>query len=241
MKLVLFDIDGTILLTDGAGRRAIHRALVDVFGSAGPVDHRFDGKTDPQIVREMMRAAGHGDAHIDSLMEQLLDTYLTHLHDELVEAKPRAQVFPGVRELIDQLDARGDVVLGLLTGNLAAGARAKLAAVDIDPGMFQVGAYGSDHEMRAELPAIAQRRVRDELGFEIIGDDVVVIGDTPADVACGRGIGARAIAVATGSYTVDELAQHAPAAVFEDLSDVGEVMRVILAVPPFALPLPSPE
>src|SRR5437868_9492656 len=143
MKLVLFDIDGTILLTDGAGRRAIHRALLDVFGSAGPPGHRFDGKTDPQIVREMMRLAGHGDEHIDDRMDALLSRYLGFLHEELEVSRPRSRVMPGVRQLIAELAQRHDSVLGQLTGNMAQGARAKLTAVGIDPDVFVVGAYGS--------------------------------------------------------------------------------------------------
>jgi phosphoglycolate phosphatase len=228
VRLVLFDIDGTILVTNGAGRRAVHRALLEVFGATGPADHRFDGKTDPQIIRELMRAAGHGDAHIDDRMEEMLDRYVRCLHEELRHPAHAVHVFPGVRELVDALAARGDVVLGLLTGNLAAGARAKLAAAGIDPDQFRVGAYGSDHELRGELPAIAQRRAREQLGLDIPGGDVVVIGDTPADVACGRGIGARAIGVATGHYSVEELSTHEPAAVFPDLSDTAAVLRVIL-------------
>ena len=228
MKLVLFDIDGTILHGGGAGRRAINRALVEVFGSAGPADHRFDGKTDPQIVRELMRHVGHVDEHIDNRMEALLAQYLVYLEAELRDPEHGARVFPGVRELLDELRRRDDVMLGLLTGNLADGARAKLRAVDIDPDLFRVGAYGSDHEERPELPAIAQRRAREQLGLDVAGGDVVVIGDTPADVACGRGIGARAIAVATGHYSVEELAAHGPAAVFRDLTDIETVMVTIL-------------
>jgi len=229
MKLVLFDIDGTILHGGGAGRRAINRALVEVFGSTGPADHRFDGKTDPQIVRELMRHAGHVDDHIDDHMEALLAQYLVYLESELRDPEHGARVFPGVRALLDELHRHDDVMLGLLTGNLADGARAKLRAVDIDPGLFRVGAYGSDHEDRPELPAIAQRRAREQVGVDVPGGDVVVIGDTPADVTCGRGIGARAIAVATGHYSVEDLAAHDPDAVFSDLTDTASVMAVILA------------
>ncbi|HEX7020647.1 MAG TPA: HAD family hydrolase [Gemmatimonadaceae bacterium] len=228
MKLVLFDIDGTILHGGGAGRRAINRALVEVFGSAGPADHRFDGKTDPQIVRELMRRVGHGDEHIDDRMDELLAQYLVYLEVELRDPDQGARVYPGVRELLDELHRHSEVMLGLLTGNLVDGARAKLRAVDIDPGMFRVGAYGSDHEDRPELPAIAQRRAREQLGLHVVGGDVVVIGDTPADVACGRGIGARAIAVATGHYSAEELASHGPAAVFRDLTNTEAVITAIL-------------
>jgi phosphoglycolate phosphatase len=228
VKLVLFDIDGTILLTDGAGKRAIHRALVEVYGATGPDDHRFDGKTDPQIVRELMKLEGHGDEHIDAGMQRLFDRYVDYLHEELRTGAEGVRVMPGVCELLDALDERSDVVLGLLTGNLVAGARAKLDAAGIDPDRFAVGAYGSDHETRSELPAVAQRRARETLGLDIVGRDVVVIGDTPADLSCGRGIGARAIGVATGHYSVEELASHQPAAVFPDLSCTSDVVRVIL-------------
>jgi phosphoglycolate phosphatase-like HAD superfamily hydrolase len=231
MKLVLFDIDGTILLTDGAGKRAIHQALIEVFGGTGPDGHRFDGKTDPQIVRELMRLEGHDDERIDDRMDRLLDRYVDYLEDELSRGADGVRVMPGVRRLLDVLEARDDVVLGLLTGNLAAGARAKLAAAGLDPHRFRIGAYGSDHEVRGELPAIAQRRARDELGLDVPGADVVVIGDTPSDIACGRGIGARAIGVATGHYSVDELRRHDPMAVFADLSPTDEVVRVICGAP----------
>ena len=227
MKLVLFDIDGTILITDGAGRRAVHRALLEVFGSTGPADHRFDGKTDPQIVRELMRLVGHGDEQIDARMEMMLERYVAYLHLELDSAPKPPRVYPGVRALIDRLAGQSNAVLGLLTGNLRAGAHAKLAAAGIDPDRFLVGAFGSDHEDRGELPAIAQRRLRETLGLDIRGSDVVVIGDTPADLRCGSAIGARAIGVATGHFSVDELASQHPAAVFQDLSDTEAVLGVI--------------
>lgn len=227
-RLVLFDIDGTLLLTDGAGRRAIHRALVEIFGATGPTDHWFDGKTDPQIVRELMRVVGHGDDHIDARMTALFDLYVARLREELRDPNHTARALRGVPALLDALAARADMILGLLTGNLELGARAKLEAVGIDPLVFRVGAYGSDHELRPELPAIAQRRAQELLGVNVPGESVVVIGDTPADVECGRGIGARAIGVATGRYTVDVLAAHGAAAVFEDLADTDAVMRAII-------------
>jgi phosphoglycolate phosphatase-like HAD superfamily hydrolase len=206
------------------------RALHDVFGSSGPAEHRFDGKTDPQIVRELMRHDGHEDSHIDARLPASLERYLRYLGEELEAGAGGIRVMPGIPELLDALQARGDVVLGLLTGNLAGGARAKLAAAGIDPNRFRVGAYGSDHELRGELPAVAQRRVRDELGLDVAGADVVVIGDTPADIHCGRGIGARAIGVATGHYSVEDLRAHNPAAVFADLSATDDVVNAIVGV-----------
>jgi phosphoglycolate phosphatase-like HAD superfamily hydrolase len=227
-RLVLFDIDGTILWTDGAGRRAVFRALEEHFGRSGPDDHRFDGKTDPQIVRELMRHAGIGDAEIDARLGEVLERYFTLLEAELSGLEEHEHVFPGVRELLDALEAREDVVLGLLTGHIEAGARAKLAAVGIAPERFVVGAFGSDHHDRPELPEIARRRAEEVLGHSVRGGDVVVIGDTPADVACGIGIGARAIGVATGRYSADELRACAPAAVFPDLRDTDAVVRAII-------------
>ncbi len=228
MKLVLFDIDGTILLTAGAGKRAIHRALLVVFGATGPEDHRFDGKTDPQIVRELMRLVGWPDDHIDERMQRLFDLYVGYLQEELATGAAGVELMPGICALLDALDARDDVIVGLLTGNLEAGARAKLRAAGLDPSRFRVGAYGSDHELRGELAAVAQRRTEAELGVRVAGSDVVVIGDTPADLHCGRSIGAKAIGVATGHYSADELRQHDPHAVFDDLARTGDVLRAIL-------------
>lgn len=228
MRLVLFDIDGTLLRSDGAGRRAINRALREVFGSTGPSDYWLDGKTDPQIVRDLMRLDGHDDARIDSDMRRLLERYVDCLHEELMAPGFRARPLPGVPELLDTLDRHADVVIGLLTGNIEPGARAKLRAVGIDPSRFRVGAFGSDRELRPELPAIAQQRALDQLGLHVEGSAMVVIGDTPADVNCGKSLGARAIGVATGRYSVGELMEHAPVAVFEDLSATDAVLRVIL-------------
>jgi phosphoglycolate phosphatase len=232
MKLVLFDIDGTLVWTNGAGRRAIHHALTEVFGSTGPADYRFDGKTDPQIVRDLMRFVGHADGHIDARMQAVFDCYVQRLRVELSAPGYRPRVMPGVFALLDALEAHRDVVLGLLTGNLADGARAKLESAGIDPARFRVGAYGSDHEERPSLPQVAQRRLREVLGLAVEGPDCVIIGDTPADVTCGRAVGARAIGVATGRYTVDDLRRHGAEAVFADLSDTAAVLAEILAGEP---------
>ena len=228
VRLVLFDIDGTLLWSDGAGRRAIHAALREVFGSIGPADHWFDGKTDRQIVRELMRHDGHDDAHIDARMEELLRRYVAHLDREMRAPGHDPRPLPGVVELLDALDARDDVALGLLTGNLEAGARVKLAAVGIDFERFVVGAFGSDHEHRPELPAIALRRAAARLGRALRGADVWVVGDTPADLTCGLGIGARALGVATGRYSVAELRAYEPAAVVPALDDTDAVLEVLL-------------
>ncbi len=225
-RLVLFDIDGTILQSNGAGRRAMLTALREVFGSPGPEDHRYDGKTDPQIVREVMRMEGHHDAHIDERMDVLMSLYLSHLEHELQHVD--TLVHPGIFELLAALEGRADTILGLLTGNLREGAYAKLRAAGIDPHCFRVGAFGSDHEHRPELPALARGRARAELGVHLEGEDLVVIGDTPADVECGRSLGVRAIGVATGAYTVDELLRCGAYAAFETLADTDRVVSAIV-------------
>jgi phosphoglycolate phosphatase-like HAD superfamily hydrolase len=226
VRLVLFDIDGTILRSNGAGRRAMMAALREIFGGTGPENHRYDGKTDPQIVREVMRIEGHRDAHIDERMDALMTLYLTHLDRELGDAN--TVVYPGILELLDALEARDDTVLGLLTGNLREGAHAKLRAAGIDPARFRIGAFGSDHEHRPELPAVARQRAQAELGIDLEGEHLVIIGDTPADIACGRALGVRAIGVATGSYSVEELWRHSPHAVFETLADTVRVVSAIV-------------
>lgn len=225
MKLVLFDIDGTILWSDGAGRHAMTTALEEMIGGAGPDGYRYDGRTDPEIVRDIMRHEGLDDARIDALIPELLERYLVLL---AVELRTRTlRLFPGVVELVARLEQERGVVPGLLTGNVREGAELKLRAAGLDTSRFRVGAFGSDHAERPALPAIAQRRARESLGEHIDGRDIFVIGDTPMDIACGRGIGARAIAVATGHYKTHELAEHAPAAVFETLADTEAVMAVI--------------
>ncbi len=206
----------------------MERALTNVFGSPGSTHYRYDGKTDRQIVRETMRLEGRTDEEIDAAMEGLLDAYVTGLHEEFASGKRTVQVFPGVLELFDALENQDEVVLGLLTGNIVQGAKAKLTAAGIDFSRFKVNAFGSDHEERPQLPGIAQQRARDVIGADIAGNRLLVIGDTPADIRCGESIGARAIGVATGRYTVDELSQHGAYAVFETLSDTDAVMERIM-------------
>jgi phosphoglycolate phosphatase-like HAD superfamily hydrolase len=228
MKLVLFDIDGTLLNSEGLGRASMQRALAEVFGSPGNPSYRYDGKTDKQIVRDVMRLEGHSDEHIDSRMETLILLYLEGLRIGAKSGNFTVRPHEGVLELLDVLDARKDVVLGLLTGNVEPGARVKLTAAGIDPDRFRVNAFGSDHEHRPQLPAIAQRRASEVLGLDIVGERLIVIGDTPADIECGRSLGARAIGVATGHYSVEQLQKHDPYAVFPSLADTQRVLETIL-------------
>lgn len=228
-RLVLFDIDGTILLTAGAGRRAVMRAVSEAVPlSAATREVRFDGKTDPLIVMELLAASGHPGHEDRDLITSICDRYLGYLEEELGGPARETTLLPGIISLLEALDREPGVVLGLLTGNVARGASLKLASAGLDPARFVVGAFGSDSHHRPDLPAIAARRAEPFIGRIPSGPDVVIIGDTPADVTCGAGIGARPVAVATGSYQVDELRAAGAAAVFSDLSDTARVVEAIL-------------
>ena len=230
-KLVLFDIDGTILWTDGAGRRAIRDALLLEMGTAGPIEegYRLDGKTDPQIVRELMTAAGHPDADSEAHILRVCRRYVEMLARELEVARERTRLFPGIDRLLNELERRDDALVGLLTGNVAEGAKLKLRAAGIDPARFRVGAFGSDAAVRAALPPIAAQRAEPFMGRKPSGDDVVIIGDTPADVTCGSSLGARAIGVATGHYSREDLLSAGAFAAFADLADMEPVLHAIFS------------
>ena len=228
-KLVLFDIDGTILLTAGAGRRAITAAIGEEVGQSPDFNRvRFDGKTDPQIVAELLEAAGQRGPHPADRVETLCRRYVDLLEQELGQPTSRTTVMPGIHALLDRLEAETGVVLGLLTGNLADGAALKLRSGGLDPTRFRVGAYGSDAANRPDLPPIAARRAQPFFGRVPSGAEVVIIGDTPADVACGQCINARAVGVATGGFSVADLEACGAHAVFQDLSDTERVMEAIL-------------
>jgi phosphoglycolate phosphatase len=226
--LVLFDIDGTLLLTAGAGRRAILRALSALHPITDALEHiRFDGKTDPQIVVELLEASGHAEPRDRDLIAAVCRSYVGELATELTHPRTRMTVMPGIAALLDALEAEGDALLGLVTGNLAEGAALKLEASGLGTTRFRVGAYGSDSPHRPDLPAIAAQRAEALFGRVPTGAEVVIIGDTPADVTCGRGIAARAIGVATGSYTIEELDAAGAHATFADLSDTAGVLAAI--------------
>jgi len=227
--LILFDIDGTLLLTSGAGRRAITAALADRLGQGDAWRRiRFDGKTDPQIVRELLHSAGDPAADDPSVIAEVCERYVGHLEEELARSPGETRLMPGIPALLDRLEAHGDVVLGLLTGNIARGAGLKLRAGGLDPDRFQVGAFGSDSAHRPDLPAIAAARAAPIFGWTPAGDAVVIVGDTPADVTCGVAIGARAVAVATGSYGVEALQEAGAHAAFVNLTDTEAVLEALL-------------
>jgi len=233
MRLILFDIDGTLLWTDGAGRRAIHRALLDEMGTAAPIEsYRFDGKTDPQIVRELLGLAGHPDSESEDRITAVCRRYVDLLTAELEKPTQATKLYPGIADLLAALEpyeADGRALVGLLTGNVQAGAALKLRSAGLDPSRFTVGAFGSDSHARPELPAVAARRATERTGRRFTGADIVIIGDTPDDVACARPMGARTVAVATGFYNAAALRAAGATHVFETLGDTAAVLRALFS------------
>jgi phosphoglycolate phosphatase len=223
-RLILFDIDGT-LLTGGPAKGAFHLALLEVYGTAGPIESwEFSGKTDPQIARELLQEAGLADEEIDRGLPSLFRLYLQEMERRLPSEPTRT--LPGVDVLLDALQNGGRTGLGIVTGNVSSGAELKLAAAGLG-GRFQVGAFGSDHEIRNELPGIALRRARETWGIAFAPERVVVVGDTPRDVACGKYHGTRTVAVATGRFGPEALEAAGADVVLNDLSETERVLETL--------------
>ena len=226
MRLFLFDIDGTLVTARGAGRLALQEALRQTYGTAGDIDHYdFRGKTDPRIVFDLMRGAGFADDVIESGMSACFDAYTIEL-DRHIGDGSRVIVLPGIAEVVRGLSTRDDGLVGLLTGNIEAGARVKLRSTGLLP-LFRVGAYGSDSMDRRRLPAIACERARQVADRDFPFDRVTIIGDTPLDVDCARACGAVAVAVATGFHPHADLAACAPDLLFADFSDVAATLAAL--------------
>lgn len=223
-KLVLFDIDGTLVSCGPTPRRVFRRALEQTFGTAGPIDGwAFDGKTDPMIVRELMEAAGV--AWSDAQIETALRLYMEGLSSEL-PAEPGKRVLPGVVRLLDILQERG-ALLGLLTGNVRDGARAKLESLGLW-GYFPFGGFADDSHLRSEIATAAVRRAEEFARRKFVGRDIIIVGDTPHDMQCGRHLGARAVGVATGRSTPEELLAAGAEAALEDFLDLELVVKSIM-------------
>ena len=226
MRLVLFDIDGTILTDHGASREAFHDALREVFDYRGDLSrYDFSGRTDPQIARMVLADAGFDARSIDDGLPELWDRYVAGLERTVVPS--RVEVMPGVRELIDALASHAGVALALLTGNIEPGARLKLAAPQLNA-YFPFGAFGSDSPDRNELPPFAMQRAQERHRTAFEGREVVIIGDSIYDVRCGVPWNATTIAVATGKTPADLLRKENPHHFFESMEDVEAVMRAIV-------------
>lgn len=227
MRLILFDIDGTLINSSRVGRTALGRAMQIVYGTAGALEtFEFAGKTDRRIVRELLLAEGWAGPAIEARLAEL-DEQMGAAGRELFTPRTIWSC-PGVPALLDVLDGREDVTLALLTGNIHHTVALKLSAAGIDPTRFVAGAYGSDSLDRDDLFAIALDRTEMATGRRFAGSDVVIVGDTPADVRCARAGGARAVAVATGPYPAERLAGCEPDHLFADLSQTDSVLGALL-------------
>ncbi len=236
-KLILFDIDGTLVLTGGAGIRALNRACEPLVGHAAALDGiAVAGRTDRIIIADVVARTGR--SLDDALFEELRARHIACLREE-IERPGTPQPFealgarsgvkavmPGVRELLDALERRDEVLLGLLTGNFEAGARIKLEHFDLWR-YFRCGAYGDDAADRNELVPFALDRARRCGLAELDPEDILVVGDTPHDVACAQAAGATPVGVATGGFTSGQLRACGARIVFEDLSDTGAFLALL--------------
>jgi phosphoglycolate phosphatase-like HAD superfamily hydrolase len=222
-KLLLFDIDGTLITSGGAGERALRLGFRDRFGIEDDLSTvEIAGRTDSGIVRRML--AAHRLPETPENIAAFFDGYLHHLARELPRTVGR--LLPGILPLLEALKARSDIVLALLTGNLVRGAEMKLTHYGVWH-YFEFGAYADDHHDRNRLGIFAKARAREKYGVDFPSERIFVLGDTPHDITCARAIDAKAIAIATGKFTRPELENHAPDFVFDDLSDLAAVMAAI--------------
>ena len=218
IRLVLFDIDGTLIASGGAGEKAFGQACRAEFGvSDGAARLHFAGRTDPSIVRNFFEQ--HGIEPSAENFRRFFDRYVFHLDDMLGQLNGR--VLPGVWDWIRGLETLArPPVLGLLTGNILLGARIKLSHFQLWS-CFAMGAFGDDHEDRNQLARVAHARGNQRIGVKLHGEEILVIGDTPRDIECARAIGAKALAVATGGFKLEQLRKDQPAWAVESLEQVS--------------------
>ena len=227
-RLVLFDIDGTLIKTGRAGLRGMNAAFQRLHGRADALDGiSFAGRTDRAIVSDIFRA--HGIEAGDGVMDELREAYLVHLAEEITKPVPDCEVLPGVEASLEALDLRKEVGVGLLTGNYRRGAAIKLGHFGLWE-RFGFGAFGDAHADRRHLVPIAIAEAERVLGVRVPPSRVVVIGDTPLDVDCAHAHGAVAVAVATGPFSAAELGASGPELVLETLEDVQALLGVVSAM-----------
>ena len=218
VRLVLFDIDGTLLHTGGAGRKAFRHAFATAFGVSNATEGvDFAGRTDTSLVRELFNL--HAMEHTPERVHHFFDTYY-HWLDHILESQPGHRC-PYIWEFLSLLRAvENPPLIGLLTGNVRLGAEIKLRHFGLWQ-EFVTGGFGDDNESHNQIAHVAKERARHYAGRELSGDEIVVVGDTPLDIACAKAISAKSIAVATGSSTVTELDRHHPTWAVPDLSHVS--------------------
>jgi phosphoglycolate phosphatase-like HAD superfamily hydrolase len=225
--LVLFDIDGTLLWPDGIGRASMTAALLRVYGTQGGIDgYNFGGKTDRNIVSDVLAGEDITPKDIDARFDELCRV----MAEELTMRIPQHAIRPlaGGQQLVERLRAREDVLMGLVTGNCERTAFLKLEAANFVTEDLRVGAYGSERADRADLPPLAVERAWKLSGQRFEGSSIVVIGDTPADIACARSVNARTVAVASGWVPMETLGSHSPDVLLPDLSDTDKAIEAIL-------------
>ena len=222
-RLLLFDIDGTLIHSAGAGVYSLSLTLAERFGIHDDLaDIEIAGMTDSGIVMSILNK--HRIPPTNENIAAFLDTYVHFLSLEL--PRRAGQLLPGVLELLGRLKARPHLILALLTGNVSRGAQLKLEHYGVWH-FFEFGAFADDHHDRNQLGPFAQARAQEKHGYEFRAEQIDVIGDTPRDIACGKAIGARTVAIATGSWPRPELAAHQPDFLFDDLSNVDEVIQTL--------------
>jgi phosphoglycolate phosphatase-like HAD superfamily hydrolase len=227
-RLVLFDIDETLIYSGGAGRRAISIALAKLCAvPAEATQINMSGKTDPQILHEILSNAGVSESERNARLPALIELYLSFLESEL-ENGPGYRLLDGVPEVIAQLEEIEGAYLALLTGNVEQGARLKLERFDLNR-HFPTGAFGSDAHNRMELPAIACKRASEHYGLGFAPEELVIIGDAENDVLCAKGFGAVSVAVNTGRTTKEALMALEPDFFFETLTDTKQILAAIFS------------
>ncbi|WP_035603370.1 HAD family hydrolase [Haloferula sp. BvORR071] len=214
-RLWLFDIDGTLVDTGGAGMRALQQATAECYGGEGPpLD--LAGSTDLGVLAGIL---AHFDlAHAEGEAERFFAIYLAHLERNLAAGTWHGRVLPGAAGLLDELSRRSDITIGLLTGNIAGGAGAKMRHYGLDH-HFPFGAYGCDHADRNLLGPVALDRAAAHAGMTFTAQETLVIGDTPKDIACAHAMGARCLAVATGKFSAEQLRAAGADRVVQTLED----------------------
>jgi len=226
--LLLFDIDGTLLLSGGAGLRALNRTFEELFGVASGFDGiPVAGRTDALLLRD---AAARAEVRLDEAARQRFhDRYCDLLADEIAPPNPRKRLMPGVARLIPALAGRDELTVALLTGNFARAARIKLEHFGLWR-HFRGGAFGDDAPDRDGLVPVALSRVMTAAGARVAAADAIVIGDTPLDVQCAQVAGARSIAVETGSFDASALRAQGADEVLPDLADLDRFLEAVRRV-----------
>lgn len=223
MKYILFDIDGTLIDSGGAGTSSLDLAFEDIFAIPDAFKNiSLAGKTDMQILKEGLKL--HRIDHLNGYVPAFFETYITYLRNNI--DKKKGQIKPGVRKALEVLKFDTGCTLGLLTGNIEEGAMVKLRAFGLDS-YFQAGAFGDDSEDRNKLLPVAVDKLYKRTSLKVSFRDCVVIGDTPRDIECSKPYGALAVAVATGPYTSVILADAGADVVFEDLSDTDRFISAL--------------